>query len=1616
MGLAMILLMGSMTSGVMNPNSAYAEAGVGAGSGDNGDIIVPEGEQVGCEFVVSGGQYVRNYHDVNYPGAMNILIKEGYHALLDGRPYASYGEITQDGVHKLQVIENSTGNSYLHTFELEASGRLVDLSNFMISSDGDAYSDVSFSFEVQDLENRDFEEAGVIYNPVSDLESYKQVIGANGVQVIKGATVHEGAVSLSSNDFEKGTFLVRPYVKIEGFYHFGRLAKVFDNEQAVGFIANTVMMETGTVVNGYSRHVGVGGGATVEVIGSGAPGASLEINAEGDYWLAEKSNGRIVAINQITIDTTAPMLSNLTEGQIINSPIQLLVDDPEARVMKKVNQAELDYSAGLWINEPGFYVFLLSDRLGNRREVYFEFKNPTVATGDSMSITANSASVSASCSNNGAIVERGFVYSSTNLLPELGGTGVLKKIPTLDTTPTSMTTELENLEPSTTYAYRAFIHYGNGGDLRTLYGDVKTFTTNDRSTPMVMIGHPTGEGIKSRSITMSSFIQEEGGSAISERGILVASNEQAFFNQNISADPAVMLNRAGVSKFVATGQTDRNYTVKADGLSPNTPYYIRAYAVNASGAAQSMQSMFSTTSEIVVTFDLDGGTRTGGGELTQFGDPGVSVVAPTATKSGKTLSGWSNSLENIQESKTIKAIWSDQNAFLVRFDPTGGQRTGGGQLEQQVEKGMAAVAPIVEREGFVFINWDQLFNLVNAPMEISANWNDARYDVTFDLDGGVYKGGGPIAQNIKYNDAAIVPITEKEGFTFSGWSEGYDHIKSNMTIRALWNSDRHQVTFNLNGGSIKNNVSRIQYINHGGNAEMPVVEREGYTFLGWTSDGKQINQPRTIIAHYARLYAPSKVWTQVGYIDLQITDDTQDVSSMIKIGEDDYKAFTRGRLPAFMSNKLVKAKVQYNGQWVQLEDLNVDFVDFDYPEMPKVTIHPVEGQRNQAKLVIALGTDALSGVATNKYRIGLTGEWIEYTSPQTITVPSGTIVRTQCFDKAGNASGSTSYQYTVEKYTYNGKDRYKVAIAVPNGNENLISRIYLKGAYNGSTNTFNDYVGYTSDSYKGCGLSAGKIVMSWYGQDLAQATVARYIETTDFGKYLEWLTEDTWADPSIFTTPAQLDNGLQSMLRDFQLKANVSRYSPNSTVDAVKRIETGLLSGNPVAILVNEGGHWQVISAAEIKWRADGSIEYAQFLCHDNGGSKWRFFEDMNYFFEDNTDAELARLMGYDSYRDTILTIGIEPTTVNTGNSTGGLPTGNDGNTNTNTSGGTVTQLNPEETPLSSANNTFFGSNIVADVKVDGSTAQALISAENINSALSLDPNGTLIQIGLNSSTSSVRSSVTMPEVGLDAIGSSNREMAIGTPHAGIRFNAAAVDGIANQANGELTFSVGKYDSNQLDEEAKRLIGNRPIFEFSITSGGQPITDFGGGTATLSIPYTPKASEDPDNIIVYYIGSDGSLHTVPGCKYNPTTGRVTFNTDHFSLYGVGVIEVSYKDVSEKSWYKDYVQFVSARGIMKAASKDQFKPLVFLSVADLKSSFLALDSGMRAKNTMAQLNKLKATDSLTKQQLVSLLNGLSLELGVDLKEQVSILSEPNKKATRAEAAVLIYKLVKEMTRE
>ena len=204
---------------------------------------------------------------------------------------------------------------------------------------------------------------------------------------------------------------------------------------------------------------------------------------------------------------------------------------------------------------------------------------PTVTTGEITAIT----STTATCSGNnvtddgGADVTVSGVCWSTTSNPTTEDSKTEDGVGTKAGTG-SFTSNLTGLAPNTTYYVRAYATNSKG----TAYGEQRTFTTTAQQTsPTVTTGDVSN--ITTTTATYSGNVTSDGGAAVTARGVCWSTSENPTTANSKTTDGA------GTGAFISS-LTD---------LTPNTTYYIRAYATNAKGTSYGEQKTFTTEQEKV---------------------------------------------------------------------------------------------------------------------------------------------------------------------------------------------------------------------------------------------------------------------------------------------------------------------------------------------------------------------------------------------------------------------------------------------------------------------------------------------------------------------------------------------------------------------------------------------------------------------------------------------------------------------------------------------------------------------------------------------------------------------------------------------------------------------------------------------------------------------------------------------------------------------------------------------------------------------------------------------------------------------------------------------------------
>ncbi len=193
---------------------------------------------------------------------------------------------------------------------------------------------------------------------------------------------------------------------------------------------------------------------------------------------------------------------------------------------------------------------------------------PTLSTTAASAISTTSASSGGNITSDGggSITARGVCWS-TSQNPTIPLT-----TKTSDGTGTgSFASSLSSLSPNTLYYVRAYATNAAG----TAYGNQISFTT--AAVVLPTLSTTTASAISSTTATSGGNITSDGGGSITARGVC----------WSISQNPTIAL-----STKTSDGTGSGSYTSSLTGLSPNTLYYVRAFATNSEGTAYGNQVSF----------------------------------------------------------------------------------------------------------------------------------------------------------------------------------------------------------------------------------------------------------------------------------------------------------------------------------------------------------------------------------------------------------------------------------------------------------------------------------------------------------------------------------------------------------------------------------------------------------------------------------------------------------------------------------------------------------------------------------------------------------------------------------------------------------------------------------------------------------------------------------------------------------------------------------------------------------------------------------------------------------------------------------------------------------------
>ena len=132
------------------------------------------------------------------------------------------------------------------------------------------------------------------------------------------------------------------------------------------------------------------------------------------------------------------------------------------------------------------------------------------------------------------------------------------------------------------------------------------------------------------------------------------------------------------------------------------------------------------------------------------------------------------------------------------------------------------------------------------------------------------------------------------------------------------------------------------------------------------------------------------------------------------------------------------------------------------------------------------------------------------------------------------------------------------------------------------------------------------------------------------------------------------------------------------------------------------------------------------------------------------------------------------------------------------------------------------------------------------------------------------------------------KELKLNSGDVNLTLDTKSLKEIDKKMNSVVTFSIQKVDNKKLSAKAKKIIGERPVYDLSVI-GGKKKQSFKlkHGQVHVAISYQASKKENKEKIFAYKIDENGAAVKIPGSYYDPATKTVHFESNDISIVAVG---------------------------------------------------------------------------------------------------------------------------------
>lgn len=288
-------------------------------------------------------------------------------------------------------------------------------------------------------------------------------------------------------------------------------------------------------------------------------------------------------------------------------------------------------------------------------------------------------------------------------------------------------------------------------------------------------------------------------------------------------------------------------------------------------------------------------------------------------------------------------------------------------------------------------------------------------------------------QIVKDGDKVTRPQLEREGYTLKGWycnGEEWrfnsDVVLNEMTLTAEWTPNTYSITFNSNGG----NDIQATNIKTGEILNLPIPQRDLYTFDGWSFNGSKVTDATAF--NYATNLELVAEWHRTQY---EVSFDTAGGDALSTLKVDSFSQITELPTPT-------KHEFEFLGWYANENKIELPF---DYTEGNLTLTAHWRGISEDWEFV---EDDAGTGIKLLNYK----GNATEVVIPNTLGGKPITTIVSNCFKDNDNII-SVNFHHNVVNFGFKSINNCNALKSIIISSDLEIDIVYLFGGEANIPNT-----------------------------------------------------------------------------------------------------------------------------------------------------------------------------------------------------------------------------------------------------------------------------------------------------------------------------------------------------------------------------------------------------------------------------------------------------------------------------------------------------------------------------------------------------------------------------------